>query len=263
MGRMQATIKETQVRLKDMAVAYKLWAVVLGGMVAMLGLSSGLLWFAERTDAHTRHITEAADARIAITMRWKALTELSTERFLVSATSTEPSMVRDMALLSRKNNVQIAELQKQVEAVAVTPRERAHMEKLLRNRAEFLRIALQLHELREAGQVQEATAMAQSTLRPATQAFLALQDELVHLQEQLREEVRQQALEQRRSAWLRWWPSSRWGATTSPAMCRVWRVRSPGNPHWPGPQRVNVVVECYCFNSCLRLMYKGFRFKNT
>ena len=73
MGRMQATIKETQVRLKDMAVAYKLWAVVLGGMVAMLGLSSGLLWFAERTDAHTRHITEAADARIAITMRWKAL----------------------------------------------------------------------------------------------------------------------------------------------------------------------------------------------
>ncbi len=135
MGRMQATIKETQVRLKDMAVAYKLWAVVLGGMVAMLGLSSGLLWFAERTDAHTRHITEAADARIAITMRWKALTELSTERFLVSATSTEPSMVRDMALLSRKNNVQIAELQKQVEAVAVTPRERAHMEKLLRNRA--------------------------------------------------------------------------------------------------------------------------------
>ncbi len=202
MGRMQATIKETQVRLKDMAVAYKLWAVVLGGMVAMLGLSSGLLWFAERTDAHTRHITEAADARIAITMRWKALTELSTERFLVSATSTEPSMVRDMALLSRKNNVQIAELQKQVEAVAVTPRERAHMEKLLRNRAEFLRIALQLHELREAGQVQEATAMAQSTLRPATQAFLALQDELVHLQEQLREEVRQQAVQQRRNAYL-------------------------------------------------------------
>ncbi len=44
--------------------------------------------------------------------------------------------------------------------------------------------------------------MAQSTLRPATQAFLALQDELVHLQEQLREEVRQQAVQQRRNAYL-------------------------------------------------------------
>ena len=86
-------------RLNNLPVAVKLWGVVLGSMGAMLTLAFSLLVFAERTAEQVNAKTQAADVRIATTMRWKALTELSTERFLVSATSSEPMACRTVLRL--------------------------------------------------------------------------------------------------------------------------------------------------------------------
>ena len=75
-------------RLQNISVATKLWGLVLGGMGAMLALAVLLLVFAERMDAATSARVAAVEQRLALSARWKALTELTVERVVVGATST-------------------------------------------------------------------------------------------------------------------------------------------------------------------------------
>ena len=70
-------------RLNNLPVAYKLWGVVLGSMLSMLTLAFVLTWMAEQRAVAINVKTQQADQRIATTMRWMALTELTVELSLI------------------------------------------------------------------------------------------------------------------------------------------------------------------------------------
>ncbi|SDM17799.1 HAMP domain-containing protein, partial [Oryzisolibacter propanilivorax] len=186
----------------NLSVARKLWGVVLGALAMMLALGVAVLVYVEHIDARSRQAIEAADARIGTTMQWKSLTELSTERFLVSATSTERHLVEEMALLSRQNSQQINGLQKQIEDSASEPQERALVQRLAANREQFREVAMGIFREREAGNTQAALALVQQRLRPTTSAYIGMLGELVGLQEQQRDAMAAQARQQRQRAYL-------------------------------------------------------------
>ncbi|MDH0492700.1 methyl-accepting chemotaxis protein [Comamonas aquatica] len=190
-------------RLNNLPVAVKLWGVVLGSMGAMLTLAFSLLVFAERTAEQVNAKTQAADVRIATTMRWKALTELSVERVVVSAMSSESVLVQEMKALSTQGIARISELQKEVEAQADSEQEKAQLAVVAGNRAKALEAVAKINRAREEGDVLQAMELAVQALRPAAAVYVKSQDDLVQLQEQMRNQVREQALQERqRTYWV-------------------------------------------------------------
>ncbi|QTX21162.1 methyl-accepting chemotaxis protein [Comamonas aquatica] len=190
-------------RLNNLPVAVKLWGVVLGSMGAMLTLAFSLLVFAERTAEQVNAKTQAADVRIATTMRWKALTELSVERVVVSAMSSESVLVQEMKALSAQGIARISELQKEVEAQADSAQEKAQLAVVAGNRAKALEAVAKINRSREEGDVLQAMELAVQALRPAAAVYVKSQDDLVQLQEQMRNQVREQALQERqRTYWV-------------------------------------------------------------
>ncbi|GAA3981309.1 hypothetical protein GCM10022279_01160 [Comamonas faecalis] len=188
--------------LKDLTVAHKLWGAVLGGMGLMLALGLAVVGYVEATESQSRQRMQAADARIATTMQWKSLIELSTERFVVSAVSSEPQLVGEMARLSRKNNQEIADLQDQIESSASSGPEQALLARLASNREQFRQIAMDVYRQREAGNVAASVELAQQQLRPATDAYVQLLGELVSLQEGERAQAAVQGQDNRRRAYV-------------------------------------------------------------
>ena len=95
-------------RLQNIAVATKLWGLVLGGMGAMLALAVLLLVFAERMDAATSARVAAVEQRLALSARWKALTELTVERVVVGPAGADirlrveglAGLVRDLTAIA-------------------------------------------------------------------------------------------------------------------------------------------------------------------
>lgn len=190
-------------RLNNLPVAFKLWGVVLGSMASMLTLAVILTMLAEQRASAVNQKTEQADQRIATTMRWKALTELTVERIVVSAMSSEAALVHEMTQLGSKGIAGVTELQKQVEAMAETDEEKAQLAKVGSNRAQALAAVAKINQAREAGDILLAMDVATNQLRPAVAVYVQSQEDLLQLQERLRNEMREQAMVQRQQAY--WW----------------------------------------------------------
>ena len=192
-------------RLNNIPVAVKLWGVVLGSMAAMLGLAFVLTYLAEMRAGIVHQRTLQADERIATTMRWKALTELTVERVVVSATATQPHLIAEMKALGAKGIAGVTELQKQVEALAESAEEKAQLAKVAVNRAKALEAVAAINKAREDGDLIRAMDAAASQLRPAVDVYVRSQDELLRMQEQMRQHMREESVTQRQQAY--WWVS--------------------------------------------------------
>ena len=64
----------------NMPVGRKLWAIILGLMLAMLALTFGLVTYLSHVEAETARIVQANEDRISLALRWKGMTELAVER---------------------------------------------------------------------------------------------------------------------------------------------------------------------------------------
>src|SRR5574344_234129 len=192
-----------RMRLQNISVATKLWGLVLGGMGAMLALAVLLLVFAERMDAATSARVAAVEQRLALSARWKALTELTVERVVVGATSTEAGLIEQMNQLAKDGIAQISVLQKQVVDQADGAQERALLERVGGYRRKALDAVAAIAAARATGDALAAMAVASQQLRPATDAYIQSQQELVQYQAQLRDQVRAQAVvERQRAYWV-------------------------------------------------------------
>ncbi|WP_312565514.1 methyl-accepting chemotaxis protein [Comamonas sp.] len=190
-------------RLNNLPVAYKLWGVVLGSMVSMLSLAFVLTWMAEQRAIAMNTKTELADQRIAATMRWMGMTEITVERVVVSAMSSEAQLVQEMKTLGAQGIAQITELQKQVEALVETDAEKAQLRTVAANRAKSLEAVAKINQARETGDVLKAIDAATNELRPAIAVYVKSQAELLRLQEQMRTTMREEAIQQRQQSY--WW----------------------------------------------------------
>jgi methyl-accepting chemotaxis protein len=125
------------------------------------------------------------------------------ERVVVSAMSSESVLVQEMKALSAQGIARISELQKEVEAQADSEQEKAQLAVVAGNRAKALEAVAKINRAREEGDVLQAMELAVQALRPAAAVYVKSQDDLVQLQEQMRNQVREQALQERqRTYWM-------------------------------------------------------------
>ncbi|WP_305807171.1 hypothetical protein, partial [Stenotrophomonas sp. YIM B06876] len=118
-----------------MPVARKLWAIILGLMLAMLALAFGLLYNMAQVNAEVERNVQYNEDRIILALRWKGLSQLSVERAIVSAISSDDYLADQMAQLMKEGIEGITELQNKVTAVAFSSEDKQQLERLAAERA--------------------------------------------------------------------------------------------------------------------------------
>ena len=176
--------------LQNIRVAHKLWAVVLGSMSAMVLLAFGLMVYSDRVDADVAKQMEWADKRIVLSMRWRAMTEVAVERYVVSVMSSESQIVDQMKKLATGGTAQITETQRLVLEMADSAAEKAQLEKVGKARTQTLADIAKAQEARNQGDMLAAAEIAEKQLRPSAVQYIKEQEALITLQEQMREEAK-------------------------------------------------------------------------
>ena len=189
-------------QLRNIQIAHKLWAVVVGLVLTMVLLALGLMLYINRVDQDVARQSDQAKQRILLSVRWRGLTELAVERYVVAAMSAEATLAAQMRSLAEAGSSHISETQNAVTAMAETAAEKAQLAAVAQARSHTLAVIAQAQDARSQGDAQRATQIAQDALRPAAQTYTREQEALIAVQEQLLRDVEAQGEQQRKTAYV-------------------------------------------------------------
>jgi len=187
--------------LNHLPVGRKLWALVLGLLLALVLLAAALLQHMMKLDDEAATSVQWADKRIALAERWRGLVALDAQAIVVQMGTSDAALAERMAKAS--NTPAITELQKQVTAMARVPAAKAQLERIADVRGQALEIVKQSANLRAQGDAAAASALANEKLQPIITSYVDEIGNFVKLQEARRDEIKAQAQQARQQAL--WW----------------------------------------------------------
>ena len=172
-------------------VAHKLWAIILGSMLTLLGLGSGLFYFLEQAGQDVATAIQVNEDRISTALRWKALSQLNVERAYVLSVSTDDELILHTQKLVEVSSGNVVALQKQLEAEATSAQDQQLLARMAQQRNQMRVFSLKAQEARQAGGMEGAVQIIEEQFKPVTVQYAALQDAFVQLQESQRDQAKQ------------------------------------------------------------------------
>ena len=187
----------------NMPVGRKLWAIIIGLMVAMLALTFGLVSYVSRVEADTARIVQANEDRISLALRWKGMTELAVERVVIGAVSSDEKLSARMQSQVKAGIEAITGIQKQIVAAAVTAEDKAQLERIAAERAIVLKITAEVQKAHANGDGAGAQRMVDESLLPAVAKYIGAQETFVEQQQRQREQAKTDGQQRRATAqWI-------------------------------------------------------------
>jgi methyl-accepting chemotaxis protein len=174
----------------NMPVGRKLWAIILGLMLAMLALTFGLVTYLSHVEAETARIVQANEDRISLALRWKGMTELAVERVVIGTVSSDERLSARMQAQVKTGIEAITAIQKKIVAAAATAEDKAQLERIAAERATVLKITADVQAVRGNGDVAAAQRMVEETLLPAVAKYVGAQETFVELQQRQRDQAK-------------------------------------------------------------------------
>ena len=178
-------------------VAHKLWAIILGSMLTLLGLGSGLFYFLEQAGQDVAQQIQVNEDRISTALRWKALSQLNVERTYVMSVSTDDELIVHTQKLVEASMDSVVALQKQLEAAATSAQDQQLLARMAELRNEMRVFSLKAQEARQAGGMEGAVQIIEQQFKPVTVQYAASQDAFVQLQESQRDQAKRDGDRQR------------------------------------------------------------------
>ena len=127
-------------------VAHKLWAIILGSMLTLLGLGSGLFYFLEQAGQDVATAIQVNEDRISTALRWKALSQLNVERAYVLSVSTDDELILHTQKLVEVSSGNVVALQKQLEAEATSAQDQQLLARMAQQRKQMRVFSLKAQE---------------------------------------------------------------------------------------------------------------------
>ena len=184
-------------------VAHKLWAIILGSMLTLLGLGSGLFYFLEQAGQNVAQTIQFNEDRISVALRWKGLSQLNVERAYVLSVSTDDELIVHTQKLVEGSASAIVALQKQLEAQATSEQDQQLLARMAEQRNQMRVFSLKAQEARQAGGMEGAVQIIEQQFKPVTVQYAASQDAFVQLQESQRDQAKREGDRQRTLAhWM-------------------------------------------------------------
>lgn len=189
--------------LHTMRVAQKLWITILS-LLSMLLLVSLLTQYRnDRAMSEAMASIERIEQSITLTTRWQGLTEVVIERTMAYINVVDPAASNMLGERTKANSAQISDIQQQVGQNLSTAAEKEAFDKISKVRAEALAVLKQIPEVKAKGDPAAALAFTQQQFLPATQKLFESLQQLVQVQNTLRDQITKDAEATRQwSSWI-------------------------------------------------------------
>ena len=171
-------------------VARKLWLLVIGLLLSMSTVVIGSLFYLHQVNTRILEDVDRAQTSSALAREWRDLTDMSVDRSIVAAMSSEEHLVERQRELMNQGIARNTALQKQVTELAVAPQSKAELAKVSEQRRRILEVNTAMQEARKAGDFAAARDLVDK-MAPIAKAYRASQQAYVDLQERLKQEAEQ------------------------------------------------------------------------
>ncbi|GGH50821.1 methyl-accepting chemotaxis protein I [Comamonas phosphati] len=171
-------------------VARKLWLLVIGLLLSMSAVVIGSLFYLHQVNNRILEDIDHAQASSTLAREWRDLTDMSVDRSIVAAMSSEEHLVERQRDLMNQGIARNSALQKQVTELAIAPKSKAELAKVSEQRRQILEVNTAMQEARKAGDFAAARDLVDK-MAPIAKTYRASQQAYVDLQEQLKQEAEQ------------------------------------------------------------------------
>jgi len=178
--------------MNKLRMAHKLWAtvvVIVVMLVAVVGFSG---YRSAKVQAQADAVIKDASSRVEAAIRWTGLTETNAARTQALIVSNDPAVEAEFKDAIAATSAQISEVQKSLEAMALSDADKAQMGKIAAARKTMIDLRGQARKLKEQGQHDQAVALVTQQYNPAVAAYLQALRDFVKLQQQAMQDRQQQ-----------------------------------------------------------------------
>ena len=175
---------------QQLKMGHKLWlavAAIVVLLVAVVGFSG---YRSAKTQADGNAVLKEVTTRHDAVVHWSGLTETNAVRTLALVLSEEPAVQAEFKDAIAATSAKIGEVQKSLEALPLSDREKAQMEKIGAARKNMAAQRDKARKLKTDGQANEAETFVRQTYNPASAAYLQTLRDFVDLEKQIMQETR-------------------------------------------------------------------------
>ncbi|MFT3812569.1 MAG: methyl-accepting chemotaxis protein [Acidovorax sp.] len=171
----------------NIPVGRKLWALVIGLVLALMALLFGSQFYMARLDARTARVVEDTEARITLAMEWKGAALLAVERVAISVITTDPQLIERLGPQITKGSERSGKLQKQLAESSVLEADKQALAAVGAARADVLKIVAEARKARdEDNDMPAALRIVDQQLVPAVDKYGVALDGYVQEQQRQR-----------------------------------------------------------------------------
>ena len=175
---------------QNLKIGRKLWLAVIGIVVSLVAVVGFSAYRSAQTQSKGNAVLLEATARHDAVVQWSGLTESNAVRTLAVVLSDEPAVQAEFKDVMAATSAKISAVQKSLEAMPLSDREKAQMAKIAAARANMAEQRSAARKLKADGQAEQAVVFVRQSYNPASNAYLQTLRDFVALQEQILQDNR-------------------------------------------------------------------------
>ncbi|WP_043004331.1 methyl-accepting chemotaxis protein [Comamonas testosteroni] len=169
--------------MQRLKMAHKLWAAVLLIVVVLMAVIGFAGYRSSVTQQASDQAAQQMRSRTELAIQWMGLTEANAARTLVLALTSEASVEATFKPMIAEASGRISKVQKALQELAVSAEDKAQMDRVAAARQQVLTLLGQIGQLKAAGDVAQASTLAEQRFKPAIAAYMQSLQVFVDLQQ--------------------------------------------------------------------------------
>ncbi|WP_197904984.1 methyl-accepting chemotaxis protein [Acidovorax sp. 210-6] len=170
--------------VKQLRMAHKLWVAVVAIVLMLVFVMGFSAYRSAKMQAQADVAIKEATARVEAAIRWTGLTETNAARTQALIVSNDPAVEAEFKDDIAATSAQISEVQKSLEAMALSDADKAQMGKIAAARKTMIDLRVQARKLKADGSHDEAVKLITQQYNPAVAAYLQTLRDFVKMQQQ-------------------------------------------------------------------------------
>ena len=168
-----------------------MWALILELIIALVVVLGGLLVYLQNLNASVSQELDLNQKRATLSTQWHGMVSLDATRLVVQMGTSDEAMSQLMD--QEMGTAAITEVQKQVVALVNTPEGKALLEKIAIARQQALGTVAKAAAFRQQQDIENASAIVKTTLRPQIDVYVQEIQNFAALQEKHRDQLKQES----------------------------------------------------------------------
>ncbi|HEX2010414.1 MAG TPA: methyl-accepting chemotaxis protein, partial [Roseateles sp.] len=181
------------------SVAFRLWASVIAVIIALFAVIGFSALRSGKVQEETTAVAAAMDAKVDAAQRWAAMVSTNVVRVQASAASSDPAIDAMYKDLIPAVSGEIGKVQKAIEAMALTPADKALLERIGAERKSVLESLAKIRSLKASGDGGAAAQELTQRFNPGIDVYLKSLTEFAELQVASKARILGELAEQRKS----------------------------------------------------------------